>query len=88
MRRFDVSDSALAEMLSIMEWYGRRKAERIERAFHSLRLDLPQFPELGGLEDDRRTRVVHRAEVYWVYEVLDDCVRLLNVLDPRQNLGR
>ena len=88
MRQFDVSDSALAEMLAIMDWYGRRKAERVERAYLSLRLDLPRFPELGTLETDGRTRVLHRAELYWVYEVVDDCVRILSVLDPTQDLPR
>jgi len=88
VRQFDISDSALTEMLAIMEWYGRLKAERIESAYLSLRHDLPRFPELGGLEGDGRTRVLHRAELYWVYEVLDDCVRVLGVLDPTQNLPR
>ncbi len=46
------------------------------------------FLNFGALEDDGRTRGVHRAEVYWVYEVRGDAVRLLSVLDPRQNLAQ
>ena len=88
MLQFDISETAETEFLEIIRWYGREKAEKIERADKSIREDLPAFPDIVPLEADGRTRVLHRAEVLWIYEVLPDRVLLLNVLDPRQNLQR
>lgn len=85
MLQFEVADSATDEMLAIMDRYGRRRAEEIESAYLWAREILPLFPNLGTAESGR-ARVLHRARLYWVYEVSDGRVRLLSVLDPRKNL--
>ena len=64
------------------------KATRIAEAYNSVRADLPAFPDMVMVGADGRTRVLHRAAVLWVYDVLPDRIRLLRVLDPRQDSSR
>jgi plasmid stabilization system protein ParE len=88
MLQFEISESAEDELLHLIEYYGRVKATRIAEAYNSVRADLPTFPDVVPVGADGRTRVLHRAAVLWVYEVLPDRIRLLRVLDPRQDQPR
>ena len=63
-------------MLAAIEHYGVQRGRRIADAFDSATVDLADYPELGMPEPDGRTRVLRRAELQWIYEVLDDRVLL------------
>ena len=73
-------------MLALIAHYGAKKGARIADAYDSLREDLRAYPNLVPPEANGRTHVLHRAELLWIYEVLTDRIRLLNVLDPRRDI--
>lgn len=82
--QFEISEEAQRALIRLVRWFGHKRAGEIVDAYDWIRENLRSFPDLGTSSDDGLTRVLVRGKLYWVYEVLPNRVRLLNIIDPRQ----
>jgi plasmid stabilization system protein ParE len=89
LKRVDVTDRALVDLLGITDFlsnYSGKSAERFIRQFeHALDL-LRQFPESG--RPANFNGIAQRVLHYFIYEVLPDAVALRRIIDGRSLIER
>jgi plasmid stabilization system protein ParE len=82
-----LSARAESDFFARVTWLSERSTRRAVQfidSFEGVLEDLRQFPELGTVAADGRTRILKRGGLRYLYVHVEGRVILLRLLDPRR----